>query len=344
MLLPLLLLLLILRGAQIAQRRVQSLSVVEPLDVVEQLADRLLARPVLAVVLQLGLQRAEEALSHGVVVAVATATHARLKTPARQLLLIAGARVLATAIAVVQQAQLGPALPQSHRQSSSRQLRRQALAHRPAHHAPRAQIQQHRQIQPPLRRPDVGDVPHPHLVRTLGTELTIQPVRRHLMRRHRTRRHPETTTPARLQPRTPHQPLDALAPTQLLLLLELPMHPRAAIAAPALLIHGPNGHQKSAIFPGVPALRPAPPTVVPTARHLQHTAQEEDPELPLVLSDESVLHSGRGPEKIASAFFRISLSWRSTSFSRLRRRTSSSSGLRLPLPGKACSLLSDFSN
>src|SRR5262249_54031720 len=90
---------------------------------------------------------------------------------------------------------------------------------------------------------------------------------------------------------------------------------------------------------GVPALLPcgrraAQPGVVAGGGGLERLAHQADGPLILVGFDEAEGHVGL-LAKNAAAFFRISRSARRRLFSARRRRSSSSWGLRRPLPGKA---------
>jgi len=73
------------------------------------------------------------------------------------------------------------------------------------------------------------------------------------------------------------------------------------------------------------------PSVISTARHLQNSAHLQYTPQSAVLAYEPEYRCG-SVEKMATAFFKMSRSRRSRSFSRLSRRTSSSWGLKCPLP------------
>ena len=69
----------VLGGAEIAQRGMASLSVVEDLDILEEGGLQLPARLPGAAIEQLGLQGGEEALRHGVVVGISATAHGALE-------------------------------------------------------------------------------------------------------------------------------------------------------------------------------------------------------------------------------------------------------------------------
>ena len=82
------------------------------------------------------------------------------------------------------------------------------------------------------------------------------------------------------------------------------------------------------------ALRPVAPVVIAATRHRKSMAHLlNTPESAVLVYEFEYLFGSS--EKMATAFFRMSRSCRRRSFSRLRRRSSSSSGLRWPLPGNA---------
>jgi hypothetical protein len=89
-------------GTAVTERRVATLAIVEGLDELEQRLTGLLVCLVPLVMHQLALQGAEEALDHGVVVAVAGAAHAGLQGVPGQEGVIFLAGVLNPAVALMQ--------------------------------------------------------------------------------------------------------------------------------------------------------------------------------------------------------------------------------------------------
>ena len=77
------------------------------------------------------------------------------------------------------------------------------------------------------------------------------------------------------------------------------------------------------------------PGVKPTTRHFQHPAHLSNTPQRAVLENKAIAIHYRPSEKMASAFFKISRSRRSRSFSRCKARTCSSLADKWPLPGKA---------
>ena len=97
---------------------------------------------------------------------------------AEQTLVIRGG-ILTAAIRMVQEP--GPWVPirQRHGERLLGQLHGQPVAHRPADHEARVQIEDHGEVEPALCRPYVGEVPGPHPIRRLDRELAIEGVGRH---------------------------------------------------------------------------------------------------------------------------------------------------------------------
>ena len=77
------------------------------------------------------------------------------------------------------------------------------------------------------------------------------------------------------------------------------------------------------------------PSLISAARHLKDSAHLLHTKFRAVLAHEPEYRCGSS-EKMATAFFKMSRSRRSRSFSRLSCRNSSSAGFKWPLPGKAC--------
>src|SRR5690606_8428732 len=87
----------------VAERRVETLAIVEHLDVIEEGGVQLcVGRPGLAVD-ELVLQRAEEALGDGVVPAISLAAHADLDAGLGESLAVGAARVLASPVRMMEQ-------------------------------------------------------------------------------------------------------------------------------------------------------------------------------------------------------------------------------------------------
>ena len=86
----------------------------------------------------------------------------------RQMLTVFMAGSLAAPIRVVEQTRFWFPTPKGHLQRTDAQCSLHVVGDSPAHHLPRKQINDNRQIQPAFERPDVGDIRCPGLVRGNG--------------------------------------------------------------------------------------------------------------------------------------------------------------------------------
>jgi hypothetical protein len=89
---------------------------------------------------------------------------------------------------------------------------RSLIAHRPAHGEARAQIEDHRQVEPAFARRNVGDVGDPRLIRGGPVELPRQDVGRDGERVPRMGGRPEPPAAPRGQAAEAHEPCQALPP------------------------------------------------------------------------------------------------------------------------------------
>src|SRR5207302_5595680 len=129
---------LVVGRAAVADRGVQTLPVVETLDVLEDGEHGPLAAAVDAAVDELGLERAEKALGDGIVPAVRSPAHAADDAVSLQQLPIIGAGVLGTAVGVVDEARRWPAPRECSLQRVDADSAVKRVAGRPADHAGRA--------------------------------------------------------------------------------------------------------------------------------------------------------------------------------------------------------------
>src|SRR5688500_6108588 len=111
---------------------------------------------------EFSFELAEEAFDGRVVPAIADAAHARDDAVGGQYLLIRDARVLDTAIGMMEQAGRRPSGAQREVQRGERQLRFQVRARGPADDAARGKVEHDFEIQPALERPAGRDVRGPY--------------------------------------------------------------------------------------------------------------------------------------------------------------------------------------
>ena len=125
---------------------------------------------------QLSLDRLEERLDSGVVVAVAFAAHRYLEFVLAQEFLIIVRTVLAAAIRVMVAALWRLSQSDGHVQCPDCQITFHAVAYGPTDHSPGMQVQDHSQIKPSFSGPHIADVARPFLVLVVGAEVPVQQV------------------------------------------------------------------------------------------------------------------------------------------------------------------------
>ena len=127
---------------------------------------------------EFSLQGFEEAFDGGIVVAIAFSAHRYLEPMPAQHLLIVVSTVLRSAICVMNAAWWRPSDRDGHAQRTQRQILLYAIADGPPNDAPGEKVNDHSQINPPLARPDIGDVACALLVRPARSEVLLQEIRR----------------------------------------------------------------------------------------------------------------------------------------------------------------------
>src|SRR6266571_687643 len=303
--------------------------VIEHFDVVEQLH---LGVPVTFETLsELALQRREEAFRHRVVVAVAAAAHAARDAVLLEHGPIVLAGVSASLVGVVQQAGVWTAPLQRHLERLDRQVPVVDGADRPAHDEPREQVQDRRQVEL-AAGPDqeFRGVAHPALVGGLGIELAIQKVGCDWLIVVAHRRHLEALAGPRFHPVFLHQSSHALRTDLDALLDEIPIHPRAPVAPPALVERRPDQNPQSSIVSRVRRFQTSPGGIEAAGRDLHDRTDLGDRKPGLLRVDPGKRYAGFLAKK-AVAFFRMSRSIRSSRFSLRSRASSARSSLVKPV-------------
>src|ERR1700743_40145 len=235
------------------------------------------------------------------------------------------------------------AAPDCHEHRVGYQLRRHLRAHRPADHPAREQIEYRRDVQPPLRCPDVGKISRPFAVRLTGGKLPIEHIgcdcvldpSTHI-ERHR------TPSWARLQPSFAHQALDPMYATSMSPVPQIPPHTPSAIGLVAFSKARADRRSQLRIDPRPLALWPLGPRVEPTSRNLEALAKPCQGPSVQTLGDCREPHVG-SLTKSPMVFFRISRSALTRINSRFSRATSASSAFICPRPGNAWILSAWFS-
>src|ERR1039457_6046446 len=292
-----------------------SLVVVEHPDVLVNDGRSRFAVEEVGVVNELGLDGRKEALRHGVVPAVTLSAHAPADAGCCKRLAVIVAGVLASPIRVVNHPFGWPTGPQRHRKGVEGKLRREAVARRPADDSAGKEIQKRGEVEPALPRPDVGDVRDPGDVGGTNLEVAGELVRCDREIVSGIRGGSETPLSARLQAFESHQPRHAISADGMTLGLKLRVHAGAAVGCVA----APVDRRDLCRHSGVRLVRrrrwASSPSVETTSGDLENAAQDHDPVVGLLHEYESKLHLLSFAKK-AAAFFRISLSSRSTRLSR----------------------------
>ena len=124
------------------------------------------------------LQTAEEGLDGRVIMTISSATHAREQAMRLTEPIPFVTTVLRTLIRVNNDVLLGLASPNSHQQGIQHNFLGQGRLHGPADDPAGVQIHHHGQVeQPPLIRPNIGDVGHPRMIRPVFRKLSLQTIR-----------------------------------------------------------------------------------------------------------------------------------------------------------------------
>lgn len=142
----------------------KALSVVEALDVGEQVALGLIPGGIGPVMHQLGFQRMEEALHWRVVQRVGPPAHRRDDGCFGQRRLVVTAGILDAAVGMLDQAGTGTLALDGHQQRRGRQLGPKMVAHGPAHDLTGVQVHDGGHVQPTFSCRNVGQVNRPGIV------------------------------------------------------------------------------------------------------------------------------------------------------------------------------------
>src|SRR5512137_1193198 len=290
-------------------------SVVVGLDVFEDIGPSLLPGLVTDPMHLLNLQGMEEAFHGSIVITVALLAHATEEAVLVQERLIVQRGILAAPIGVEDQPRYGTAPEDGHGQGGYHQRPGDPLAHRPAHHGSRVQIQHYRQVEPAFTGPEVGYIRYPLLVRAGGREVLFQPIRRYRERVFGLGRRLEAACRPRPEAHGPHPLSDAPATDPPALGLQVQRNPGRAITAPMVVKEPLNSRIKTPVLGGSVRLWRPLPGVIPAAAHLQYPTHRRHLKHHLMRLDEGVPYrdSLAKPglstvEGYAAAFFKIATS------------------------------------
>ena len=256
----------ILRRAEVAERRVPPLSVVEHFDVLEDVNARFSPRRVPPALDQLGLERPEEALDRRVIVAVAAPRHADLRARLSEPRLVLGARVLTPPVAMVEQSRTRQPPTAGQRQRLDDEGRGERRPAGVSDDTPREEVEDDRQVQPAFSRRHIGDVGRPTKVRFFGAEVAPEQVRGDRPVMARVGRAHSPPGAARVETRRLHQAGDALSGAARAQRAQLGVHARRPIRAAATGVGLPDLRQQLAVARGTPRRLALQPGVVAALR------------------------------------------------------------------------------
>jgi hypothetical protein len=143
------------------------------------------------------------------------------------------------------------------------QLLSQAALHSLGNDPARVKIQHHRQIEPALSGPDVGNVARPHPVGVRHRKLTIERVRHNRIRMRRICGGPPRLDRLGADRIRPHETGDTVLTDPLAMGLECRVNPGTAVGAPRLCMDHPNLDKQLSILCRASTLRPRHPGIVP---------------------------------------------------------------------------------
>lgn len=294
----------------VAEGRVPAARVVEAFD---ELDDRLAG---LVVSLerraadQLALECGEEALTHGVVVAVADGSHRRpdSRFPASPAELDRG--VLAALIGMMDHCR-GRSLHDGHVERRRDERCPQVCCDSPTHDLAAPHVEHDGQIEEAHPRRNVRDVSDPQRIGPIGHELSVDQVGSRSRRAVTPRRYGPFPPAHSCQAAVLHQSSYALASDPSSFFTQLRVNARRSVRLARLVIDRPYPLLKLFVLSFSRRHHPPAPRVVPAGGDFQHSAHRPDREQGLVrIYEEEDLFDvfSVSPANQAAAFFRISRS------------------------------------
>lgn len=247
-------------------------AIVEPLNVVEDVAASLSARLECEVVEPLGFDRVKEALGQSIVPAVAGAAHAAADSVAVEKFLVVRATVLRSAVAVMDKSRGRSPSFQSDPQRLKDQGMMDAIRRGPANDAAREDINDDRKEEPAFASSDLGDVGYPESIRRIGMKLPHDKIGSRGEIASPGRDEPEATSGSPAQAFQAHQPCDSMFAGTVSCSPQRLIDPRRSVDATVLAVHGMDPfHQLRILF--VPlAVRALHPSVETATGDLQDAA------------------------------------------------------------------------
>ena len=262
----------------VSQCSMETLTIVEPFDVGKDLTPSLIARERWPASEQLILQGAEEALSDGIVIAVALPAHAGEHLLTREPAPIGVCCIRTPAIRVMDESRPRPSTHERHLQGRPHQPFVIGLRHGPSHHLAGIQIQQHGQIQPATAGGDKRDIAHPDPIGSCRMERAVQAIWRDPRGVRRVRRQLEAPPASGLDAVEPSQASDPMLAARNALDAQLLPGLACPVDAAGGGMHAPNLLDQLTIGLGPRAEGPIPPRIVAAGAHPQRLAHAANPE------------------------------------------------------------------
>src|SRR5215475_747016 len=269
------------------------------------------------------LEGSKETLHECIIVTITFSTHADLNAIPLKQSEIALACILASPIRMVHQPSWRASLLQCHHPRFGHQLFVSLLSHGPANHQPREDIDNGGKIEPPFPCLDASNICHPRGIWSISSKIAVEQIRSHGIAMLTIGGFHFSALGLGVDPTLAHQASDPLASTTHTLLFQLGMDTWAAIDFPILVIRIFDSLSQLFIFSFPLAGFPFAPSVIATFRDTQHFTHTLDGKFVLMSSNEGIFQSW-GCAKMRTAFFNISLSCLSISFSLFTCLSSSS--------------------
>ena len=285
----------------------QPLAIVEAFDERKDVLTRFVARLIGSVMNEFVLERAEEAFRHGIVVAIALATHARRDTERRELVSVSQATILCALIGVMNEPRLHPPLSDGHRERVERQVLIGLGAHRPTDHPPGVQIQEHGDIKPPGSGWDGREITDPDGVESDRDKALLEEIWSRRWELMVLNDDAEPTHAPRFQASELPQPGHAMPPTVDTAFLQgLPQLDRTVLF-PRLPMQAAQ-HRKQLLIRFAPGTRgPLPPGIVAAATDAEDRAETCHAMRACVVVNKCISHRD-SLAKYRAAFFKMSRS------------------------------------
>ena len=273
---------------------------------------------------QLCFHNAEKRLGYGVIPAISLSGHALDKAMLTEFFSEIRAGILNATIRMKNKTISWSSTPDRPLQRRYDHLMTQRAAQSPADHHPRKQIDDHRQVQPPRVRRQVGYIRYPHLIRAVCGKVSLKQIRCHRKMVLTVGGHPVFVPDYRTKPHCSHSLRHTVLTHFPSPIFKLLGNLGAAVSSLFMIIDFSDLGIQFPIFDFPSARPPLQPSIIPATRHLKDSAHLRYTPIRAVLAYEPEYRCG-SVEKMATAFFKMSRSRRSRSFSRFSRRSFSSS-------------------